>query len=61
MFKLLIWKVNALIDEIIIGGHVIETKISEVLSAFKATAEYAAKAWMTDNTRQKLIFYNNNL
>lgn len=24
-------KINALIDEIIIGGHVIETKISEVL------------------------------
>ncbi|KAL4471164.1 hypothetical protein ABPG72_019106 [Tetrahymena utriculariae] len=37
-------KINALIDEIIIGGCVIETKISEVLQSLNQTQEYEIKS-----------------
>ena len=39
----MIKQVNALIDEIIIGGVVIETNITEILEAIKTTAEYEKK------------------
>ncbi|KAL4428947.1 hypothetical protein ABPG74_011143 [Tetrahymena malaccensis] len=37
-------KINALIDEIIIGGCVIETKISEVLQSLNQVQEYEIKS-----------------
>ncbi|EWS71524.1 clathrin adaptor complex small chain (macronuclear) [Tetrahymena thermophila SB210] len=37
-------KINALIDEIIIGGCVIETKISEVLQSLNQAQEYEIKS-----------------
>ena len=38
--NLLFIKVNALVDQIIVGGTVVETNLSEIVEAIKITQDY---------------------